>query len=144
MRKTLFSSCPALFPLAALWFACSAFSEVALPIPDPASAQPTTLGRYRISYAAALDPITINRIHAWVVRITDAGGAPVANADIQISGGMPAHDHGLPTAPQATAYLGDGRYLIEGMRFHMGGAWELVLTVRAAQGTDSLSLSLDL
>lgn len=133
-----------LFALAALWLTASAFGDAPWPTPDPASAQATTLGRYRVSHASTLAPIAINRIHSWVVQVTDAAGGPVEDAGIEISGGMPAHDHGLPTAPQATAYLGDGRYLIEGMKFHMGGAWEVLLTVRAAQGTDSLTIPLNL
>ena len=133
-----------LFALAALCSAASAFAEAAWPTPDPASAQPTALGRYRISYAATLEPIAINRIHSWVVSVTDAAGVPVEDAGIEVSGSMPAHDHGLPTAPQATAHLGDGHYLIEGMKFHMGGAWDVLLTVRAGGGTDSLSMRLNL
>ena len=132
------------FLLLALCCAAGAFSQV--DDPEPASSPPqfTKLERYQISYAATLQPIAINQMHQWTVRVTDANGNPVENASIQVSGGMPAHDHGLPTAPRATAYLGDGRYLLEGVKFHMGGAWEVVLTVEAAQGKDSLSLSLDL
>ena len=113
-------------------------------MPDPTSAQATALARYRISYASTLKPIAINRMHSWVVQVTDASGGPVEDAGIEVAGGMPAHDHGLPTVPQATAHLGDGRYLIEGMKFHMGGAWEVLLTVRAGQGIDSLSIPLNL
>ena len=122
----------------------SAFAEAAWPMPDPASSQPTRLGRYRISYAPTLQPIEINRIHAWIAQVTDAEGNPVARATLGITGGMPAHDHGLPTAPRATAYLGEGRYLIEGMKFHMGGAWEVVLKVKSGAGDDALSIPLDL
>ena len=121
-----------------------AFAEAAWPTPDPASARTTRLDRYRISYASTLQPIEINRIHAWVARVMDAEGNPVEGATISITGGMPGHDHGLPTAPRATAYLGEGRYLIEGMKFHMGGAWEVVLNVKSGAGDDALSIPLDL
>ena len=114
------------------------------PTPDPADAQFTRLGRYQISYATTLEPIEINRIHPWVAQVMDAEGKPVAGARISITGGMPAHDHGLPTAPRATAHLGGGRYLIEGMKFHMGGAWVVELRVKADHGEDSLSIALDL
>ena len=124
--------------------AASAWAGDAWPTPNPDNAQLTQLGRYRISYAAALDPIEINRIHAWVAQVVDADGNPVAGANISISGGMPDHDHGLPTMPRVTAYLGEGRYLIEGMRFHMGGAWEVVLNVESSTGEDVLSIPLDL
>lgn len=124
--------------------AAEALAAEAWPMPNPDNAQVTELGRYRISYASALEPIEINRIHAWVAQVMDADGNPVEGATISISGGMPDHDHGLPTAPRATAYLGEGRYLIEGMRFHMGGAWEVVLNVKSGTGDDALSIPLDL
>ena len=135
---------PLLLALSAALPAAGAFAEAAWPTPDPASAQATRLGRYRISYASTLAPIEINRMHAWVVQVEDKEGHPVAGAAITVSGGMPEHDHGLPTAPRATAQLGDGRYLIEGMKFHMGGAWEVVLHVKSGTGEDSLSIPLDL
>ena len=124
--------------------AAGALAAEAWPTPNPDRAQVTELGRYRISYASALEPIEINRIHAWVAQVMDADGNPVEDASISITGGMPDHDHGLPTAPRATAYLGEGRYLIEGMKFHMGGAWEVVLNVKSGTGDDALSIPLDL
>ena len=39
--------------------------------------------------------------------------------------GMPDHDHGLPTQPQVTSRLENGDYLLEGVRFHMPGKWQL-------------------
>ncbi len=133
-----------LFTLALFCLAESVFGQDWLPVPDANGAQVTELGRYQVGYAPSLNPVHINQMHQWVVRITDADGGIVADANIEISGGMPAHDHGLPTAPQATTYLGDGRYLIEGMKFHMNGLWEVVLRIRAGQGMDSLTLSLTL
>ena len=121
-----------------------AHGEQALPVPDPATARTTELGRYRIAFASALQPLAINRIHAWVVHVADANGIPVEKAELVVAGGMPAHDHGLPTAPRMTRNLGVGNYLVEGMRFHMGGAWELVITIAGPNGSDSLTLQLDL
>lgn len=139
----LFLALSATLPAAGA-LAAGALAAEAWPMPNPDNAQVTELGRYRISYASALEPIEINRIHAWVAQVMDADGNPVEGASISITGGMPDHDHGLPTAPRATAYLGEGRYLIEGMRFHMGGAWEVVLNVKSGTGDDALSIPLDL
>ncbi|MDE0062437.1 MAG: FixH family protein [Gammaproteobacteria bacterium] len=116
----------------------------ALPVPEPVTARATDLGRYRIAYASALEPLAINRIHAWVVHVADADGQPVDGAELAVSGGMPAHDHGLPTAPRMTRNLGGGNYLVEGMRFHMGGDWEVTLAVVGPDGMDSLTLQLNL
>lgn len=127
-----------------LYLAQPAFADSDLPVPDPAASKPTDLGRYRIAYTSTLEPLAINRMHAWVIRVADADGKPTENAELTLSGGMPAHDHGLPTAPRATAYMGRGNYLIEGMKFHMGGAWEVEVAVSGPQGTDTLTLQLDL
>ena len=124
-------------------FVCSAAIAVdAWPLPDPATAQPTDRGRYRIASTSTIEPLAINRIHAWVVHVADARGQPVEDADLAVTGGMPMHDHGLPTAPRMTRNLGGGNYLVEGMKFHMGGAWEVVLAVEGPHGTDSLTLHL--
>jgi len=90
----------------------------------------------RIEIYSELSPLAINRIHSWRIRILDANGAPQA-AQMKISGGMPEHDHGMPTAPQITRQLDNGDYLLEGMRFHMPGAWQLLieLTINGAQQT---------
>ena len=88
-----------LLALSAAQPSADAFAAAAWPTPDPASAQSTRLGRYRISYATTLQPIEINRMHAWVAQVMDADGNPVEGATISITGGMPDHDHGLPTAP---------------------------------------------
>jgi hypothetical protein len=47
---------------------------------------------------------------------------------------MPQHGHGLPTQPQVTRELGDGRYLLEGMKFSMPGWSDLKLQVRSTDG----------
>jgi len=104
-------------------------------------AWPSNDGLYQLGIESRLDPITINRLHRWVLTLTDAAGNPVEGATIDVDGGMPAHNHGLPTAPRVTRYLGDGRYLLEGMRFHMQGEWELSFVIEAAPGTDTVYLS---
>lgn len=101
-------------------------------------------GLYRIAYTSNLDPIRINEIHAWVLHVETADGEPVPDAEITLEGGMPAHDHGLPTRPQVTEYLGEGDYRIGGMRFHMSGDWEIDVTIDAAPGRDVCTISLTL
>lgn len=80
----------------------------------------------RIEIYSDLNPLVINRMHSWQVRILDAQGAHLP-AQLNLSGGMPGHDHGMPTAPQITGQLENGDYLLEGMRFHMPGAWQLLI-----------------
>jgi hypothetical protein len=101
-------------------------------------------GRFQLSFTSALEPIEINRIHSWVIHLRTADGSPVDGARIEVSGGMPAHDHGLPTRPQATASLGRGDYLVEGLRFHMNGVWEITVTVSADGERDRVVIGLTL
>lgn len=99
---------------------------------------------FRVSFTSRLQPIVINRIHSWVLHVETAGGEPVANADISVDGGMPEHDHGLPTAPRVTRYLGSGNYLVEGLRFHMNGYWELEYTITSGDVADTVVIPLTL
>ncbi len=127
-----------------LCFAAGVFGQPGAAALGLGAAQPSASGLYLVSFAPSLEPLAINQMHSWVLRITDAQGVALANASIEVSGGMPAHDHGLPTAPRVTAYLEDGRYLLEGMKFHMAGAWELVVDIKAAPGKDFIVLPLTL
>ncbi len=97
-----------------------------------------------ISYEPALQPVSINRIHNWVVHVETADGDAVDGATISLIGGMPDHDHGLPTLPQSTRYLGDGDYLVEGVKFHMHGRWEVTMTITVDGGSDTVTFDLQL
>jgi len=101
-------------------------------------------GQFRMTYESEVDPIIINRIHSWVLHVETADGHPVSGAEITIQGGMPEHDHGLPTRPRITRSLDDGAYLIEGMRFHMNGHWELDFTISTGSDEDTVVIPLEL
>ena len=68
-----------------------------------------------------LSPLSINKMHSWHVRILDRDGEMLQLEELNIFGGMPEHDHGLPTQPEVTTRLDNGDYLLEGVRFHMQG-----------------------
>lgn len=123
--------------LAAVLLLAAGFARVALPA-EPGGT--SSRGLYRVQAAPQLEPLVINRMHAWVLRLETADGRPVENADVTVDGGMPDHDHGLPTAPRVTGETEPGLYLVEGLRFHMNGAWELTVTIDAAQGRDTAVL----
>jgi hypothetical protein len=94
--------------------------------------------------ASSSTPIVINQMHSWRLHIESAAGLPVTDASVSISGGMPDHDHGLPTAPRMTRNLGSGDYLIEGMKFHMNGRWQVTLAITTSQGQDTAVIELEL
>ena len=99
---------------------------------------------FLISYEPQIQPVSINRIHNWVVHVEAADGSVVDSATISLVGGMPDHDHGLPTLPQSTRYLRDGDYLVEGVKFHMNGRWEVTITITVDGGSDSVTFDLQL
>ncbi len=108
------------------------------------SSWPSERGLYRVSYESTLSPIVINRMHGWILHVESADGKPLDGASIEVSGGMPAHRHGLPTRPRVVAELGDGAYRVEGLRFHMPGAWEIVVTIEAGNAVDRVVIPLKL
>lgn len=104
----------------------------------------TTPGAYTVTLHSQLAPLSINRMHSWIISVRDKSGIPVTDLALVVQGGMPLHNHGLPTQPQVTRELGDGQYLLEGMRFHMHGDWELKVEFDSPQGRESLTLALAL
>ena len=107
-------------------------------------ARETDRNLFAISYEPDHDPVSINRIHNWVVHVETPDGVVVDNATISIVGSMPGHPHGLPTMPQTTRYLGDGNYLLEGVKFHMNGWWQVTITIKAAGSEDAALFELNL
>ena len=104
----------------------------------------TRSGYFHISYQSELEPITINQIHNWVLHIETPAGDPVSGAKISVSGGMPMHNHGLPTNPKVTTDLGRGKYKLEGLRFHMRGYWELIVIIEVQGRRDTAIVKLNI
>ena len=100
---------------------------------------------FKVSYTSKVEPIEINRLHAWLIHIEDKkNGENIEDAEIHVNGGMPEHNHGLPTQPQITKNLGDGYYLLEGMKFHMMGYWTITLTITDGEKSDDVTFELNL
>ena len=109
----------------------------------------TEFGQTRVSsnqvYAVTLQPaqaLKLRQLQTLPVLVTDAQGRPVDGATITVDGGMPEHGHGLPTQPRVTRALGGGLYEIEGLRFNMGGWWELKLAIESPAGADRVTFNL--
>lgn len=99
-------------------------------------------GHFHVRVERRLEPVSINRMHDWVLDVRHADGTPVADAEFEVGGGMPEHDHGLPSAPRVEERLEDGRYRLAGVRFHMSGYWEIRITISDAAHRDSVTIAL--
>lgn len=99
-------------------------------------------GRYHISVASELSPVTIGTMHTWTVSVTTPDGAPVSGAKVAMDGGMPQHGHGLPTTPRTLRETAPGQYLVGGMKFSMPGWWTLTVDVDGAVGADKATFNL--
>lgn len=149
-RSALFAGALPILAIACLVRTVAAADPVGTdPVPMPGESSRTLVGTgiaglYRVELRGLPDPLPLNRMHEWVVHVETGDGVPVTGAAIAMSGGMPIHDHGLPTAPRVTEELGGGDYLLEGVRFQMGGHWVVELAIEAAPGTDSVAFDLHL
>lgn len=83
----------------------------------------------------------INRYHNWVIVLSDEDGEPVYPAAVAVGGGMPTHGHGLPTQPKVTRHLGEGEYLLEGVKFNMDGQWRLHFKIFSGDLQDTAEVS---
>jgi hypothetical protein len=119
--------------------------HIAMAVPadlDYATTRVSEQGGYRVSYRSNAGQVPINRLHAWTLHVETSDGQAVTNATVQVDGAMPQHLHGLPTRPRVTHHLGNGDYLVEGMKFQMGGWWVMAFTIATADRTDVAKFNL--
>ncbi len=107
------------------------------------NARPTMNGLYSVAVVSAA-PLVKGRLQTVRLEIADQQGAPVSGAAITVDGGMPQHGHGLPTKPRARAASDAGQYVVDGVKFNMGGWWELKFAVSTAAGSDSVTFNIRL
>jgi hypothetical protein len=99
-------------------------------------------GLYQASFTVSEPEIPINKLHTWTLHVETPDGQPIEDATIAVDGDMPQHGHGLPTRPQVSQNLGDGNYLVEGMKFQMGGWWVMDFDITVGGQTDRVSFNL--
>lgn len=99
---------------------------------------------FEVQLVPEQSPVPVNVMQVWVIRVRDAEGNPVTGANVEFDAQMPAHGHGLPTAPRVTGESAPGDYRLEGLRFSMQGHWVLRVNVNVQQRTDTLHFELRL
>ena len=80
--------------------------------------EPTEAARIPLAEHFALD-----------IQVCSANAASPARLS-KVDATMPAHRHGMNYRPVITA-LGNGRYRVEGLMFHMAGLWQLGFELQA-------------
>lgn len=109
---------------------------------DTSTDRMTDEGLFRVSVSTDVDPLPLNEIHSWTVHVETPDGQAVEGAQISVDGGMPEHNHGFPTAPEITEELGNGDYLLDGVKFSMAGWWELKLNIDDGEQADQITFNL--
>lgn len=109
---------------------------------DYSTSRTSDEGLFKVSYTASTGKVPINQMHQWTLHIETAEGQPVDGAAINVDGDMPQHGHGLPTSPRVTKYLGNGDYLVDGLKFQMGGWWVMDFTINTDGQTDAVHFNM--
>ena len=101
-------------------------------------------GQYRATIVPTGDSIPKHKLQSWTLHIETAAGEPVDGETILVAGGMPQHGHGLPTKPVVTKLPAKGDYLVQGLKFNMGGWWVVKFRVNGATPADSIVFNIKL
>lgn len=109
---------------------------------EDSSAAGTSI-HFKASCKSKVEPVPLNRIHSWIFHVETLDGKPLEKAKIIVYGDMPMHEHGLPTQPIATE-LGNGDYLVEGLKFSMLGLWKLRFEIQSAEYNETITFNIEL
>ena len=84
-------------------------------------------------------PVPVGRLFSLDITVCPTAGTALP-ASLRVDADMPAHRHGMNYRPSVTA-LGNGRFVAEGLMFHMPGRWRLQFQpVGAALATRELTV----
>jgi len=109
---------------------------------DTAVSKASGSGHFKVSYSSVIEPVPVNKLHSWNLKVMTADGKPVKDARILVLGDMPEHGHGFPTVPEVSAGMEEGQYLIEGLKFSMPGWWVVTFHIAAGDMNDHVSFNL--
>src|SRR5208337_263213 len=109
---------------------------------DTSTARESAKKLFRVSYESNVLPIQVGRIISWKLRVETADGAPVKNAEVTVSGGMPEHGHGLPTMPEVAEGTIPGDYVVQGLKFSMPGWWVMTFKIKTQGAEDVITFNL--
>lgn len=89
-----------------------------------------TVRDQRVVFAPRGGPIPLGRLFAIDVVVCPAPGAQTVT-QLRVDADMPAHKHGMNYRTTVKP-LGDARFGVEGLMFHMPGRWRFLFEIDAA------------
>lgn len=99
-------------------------------------------GKFHVSLENEAEMLMINELQSWILTVQGSDMATaIEDATVTIGGGMPEHQHGFPTEPEVTGHIGDGKYQVEGVKYQMGGWWEMSFEIEAGGESDSVTFN---
>lgn len=120
-----------------MFFAMSQMSQQIPDDLDTSTSKRSEKGLYQVSYEPTEMPVPIGSLQTWRLEVATPEGEQVRDATVTVNGDMPGHGHGLPTSPIVTAQE-DGSYLLEGLKFQMGGWWYTEFKISSPLGDDTV------
>jgi hypothetical protein len=103
------------------------YEEISIEITQPIREAISNEGNYTVRYTPIPSPVPLNEHFKIEVQVTPSAKDQKA-IEIEVDADMPAHGHGINTAP-TIKNVGDGKFTIEGLLFHMKGDWELYVDI---------------
>jgi hypothetical protein len=101
-------------------------------------------GTYFVAFAARPSPIPPNAEFALDVSVLSPDrSALVPGVTLAVDATMPEHGHGMNVVPRVTP-LGDGRFRVEGLLWHMSGVWEIEFDVTRGAVTERAQTSVEI
>lgn len=101
-------------------------------------------GSYYMMYSADPDPVPFNETFQLIAMVHNGAdhAEMYTDADLVVDATMPAHGHGMNTAPTVTRDE-NGMYTVDGMLFHMRGWWKIDFTASRNGVTETGSFYVD-
>jgi hypothetical protein len=96
--------------------------------------------RYVVIYRTRPAKLAVGE-HFAIEALVCAKGQSAAPAGLRVDATMPEHRHGMNYRATVAA-KGGGRYVAEGLLFHMPGRWQLLFDVEARGSADRLASDL--
>jgi hypothetical protein len=86
-------------------------------------------GSFKLTINSAPRTIPLNEMFELTIEVRPAKKLNDPNPIwLSINASMPAHQHGMNTKPRVED-MGNGKFVVRGMLFHMAGDWELAFDV---------------